>query len=82
MQWFEYSQEPKPGSRTRHRLDALLLLDRFLSYYVMMIYLLFFSHSETGVHFLGGSLVAGELALMAGLFLLGGQFWERLQHLY
>ncbi len=80
--WFKRSHEPKPISRNRHRFGIALLASSFLPHYVMLIYLLFFSHKESEINFLAWTLVAGEAAFMAGLFILGGDFWERLRQLF
>jgi hypothetical protein len=80
--WFKRPHEPKPISRNRHRFGIALLTASFLPHYVMLIYLVFFSHSESEINFLAWTLVAGEMAFMAGLFILGGDFWDRLRELF
>jgi len=80
--WFKRPHEPKPISRNRHRFGIALLTTSFLPHYVMLIYLVFFSHSESEINFLAWTLVAGEIAFMAGLFILGGDFWDRLRELF
>ena len=79
---FKRPHEPRPISRNRHRCGIALLASSFLPHYVMLIYLLFFSHSESEINFLAWTLVAGEAAFMTGLFMLGGDFWERLRQLF
>lgn len=73
---------PRPVGRTRHRLGVAVIAASFLTYYAVLIDLLFFSPAESEVTFLAWSLVGGEAMSMAGLFLLGGQFWERLRHIF
>jgi hypothetical protein len=80
--WFKRPHEPKPIGRNRHRLGIALLAASFMPYYVMLIYLLFFSHKESEINFLAWTLVAGEAAFMASLFMLGGDFWDRLKQLF
>ena len=60
----------------------ILLAASFLPYYAVMVDLLFFSPQGSVINFLAWALAAGELMGMLGLFLLGGQFWERLKHLF
>ncbi|MBU0733421.1 MAG: transporter suffix domain-containing protein [Proteobacteria bacterium] len=79
---FKRTHVPRPVSRARHRVGVALLVVSTLPYYAMLIYLLFFSHKETAITFLVWAMVAGEAAFIAGLFLLGGQFWDRLKHLF
>ncbi|MCP4575239.1 MAG: transporter suffix domain-containing protein [Deltaproteobacteria bacterium] len=79
---FKWSHEPKPVSRNQHRIGIALLTSSFLPHYVMLIYLLFFSHKESEINFLAWIMVAGEAAFMASLFILGGDFWDRLTQLF
>ena len=37
---------------------------------------------ESEINFLAWTLVAGEAAFIAGLFMLGGDFWDRLKQLF
>ncbi len=80
--WFKRSHVEKPISLNRHRLGVSLLAASCLPHYVMIIYLLFFSHKESEINFLAWTLVAGEAALITGLFILGEDFWERLKNLF
>jgi hypothetical protein len=80
--WFKRPHAPEPISRNRHRFGISLVVASFLPYYVMLIYLLFFSHKESELNFLAWTLVAGEAAFMGGLFILGGDFWDRLKNLF
>ncbi len=80
--WLKRPHAPVPISRNRHRFGITLVAASFLPYYVVLIYLLFFSHKESELKFLAWSLVAGEGAFMAGLFILGGDFWDRLKDLF
>jgi hypothetical protein len=80
--WFKRTHEPRPISRNQHRFGIALVVASFLPYYVMLIYLLFFSHKESEINFFAWTLVAGEVAFMAGLFILGGDFWDRLKQLF
>jgi len=82
MALFKRTHKPRPVSRNWHRFGITLLAVSTLPYYAVMIYLLFFSHKEAEINFLAWTLVAGETAFIAGLFILGGQFWERLKHLF
>ncbi len=82
MDIFKRTHEPKPITRARHRFGLFLLIASTLPYYAMLIYLLFFSHQESVINILVWSLVVGEAAFMAGLYILGWQFWDRLTHLF
>ena len=82
MALFKRTHEPKPVSRAIHRFGIILLIASTLPYYAVLVYLLFFSHREAVIHFLAWALVTGEAAFIAGLFILGGQFWDRLKHLF
>lgn len=81
--WFRREAGPlKPVSRGRHRAGVVLLAVSFLPYYAALIYLLFFTPEDATLHFLAWSLVAGEVLGITSLFLLGGQFWDRLRQLF
>lgn len=81
--WFRReAAPPKPVSRARHRLGVWLLAVSFLPYYAVLVYLLFFVPDNATIHFLAWSMVAGEVLGMISLFVLGGQFWERLKRLF
>lgn len=81
--WFRCdATPPQPVSRTRHRLGVWLLITSFLPYYAVLVYLLFFVPDNATIHFLAWSMVAGEVLGMVSLFVLGGQFWERLKRLF
>ena len=82
MAVFKRTHVPKTVSRIRHRIGVALLVLSILPYYAVLVDLLFFSHKEAEITFLAWAMVAGEAAFIAGLFLLGGQFWERLKHLF
>lgn len=82
MAWFKRTHVPKPISRGRHRFGITLLVASTLPYYAMLIYLLFFSHHESDINFLAWTLVGGETAFITGLFILGGEFWDRLKRLF
>jgi len=82
MAMFKRTHEPKPISRTMHRFGITLLIASTLPYYAVLVYLLFFEHREAEINFLAWTMVAGEAACIAGLFILGGQFWDRLKHLF
>jgi hypothetical protein len=82
MALFKRTHESKPVSRTMHRFGTTLLIVSTLPYYAVLVYLLFFSHREAEISFLAWTMVAGEAACIAGLFILGGQFWDRLKHLF
>jgi hypothetical protein len=82
MAVFRRTHVLKPVSRTRHRIGVALFAASFLPYYVVLIDLLFFSQKEAEITFLAWAMVAGEIAFMVSLFLLGGVFWERLKHMF
>ena len=82
MAIFKRTHVPRPVSRIRHRIGVAFLVVSTLPYYVALVYLLFFSHKETAIMLLAWAMVAGEATFIVGLFLLGGEFWERLKHLF
>ena len=82
MALFKRTHKPRPVSRNWHRFGVTLLAASTLPYYAVMIYLLFFSHKEAEINFLAWTLVAGEVVFIVGLFILGGEFWERLKYLF
>ncbi len=82
MALFKRTHKPRPLSQNWHRFGITLLVASTLPYYAVLIYLLVFSHKEAELNFLAWTLVGGEVAFIAGLFILGGQFWERLKHLF
>ncbi len=77
-----HHQEPKPVSRTRHRAGVVLFAASFLPYYIVLVDLVFFAPKGAEITFLAWVMVAGEVAGIVALFLLGGQFWERLKQLF
>ena len=81
--WFRRTAAPpKPVSRARHQAGVLLLALSFLPYYFALIYLVFFVPENATLHVLAWSLVAGEALGIGSLFVLGGQFWDRLKRLF
>ena len=82
MALFKRTHEPKPVTRAMHRFGVTLLIASTLPYYAVLVYLLFFPHRESEINFLAWVMTVGEAAFVAGLFILGGQFWDRLQHLF
>ena len=76
------ARPPRPVSRSRHRAGVWLFALSFLPYYAVLVYLLFFAPEAATIHFLAWTMVGGEVVGILSLFLLGGQFWERLKHLF
>ncbi|MCF8043699.1 MAG: transporter suffix domain-containing protein [Desulfarculaceae bacterium] len=81
--WFRReAAPPQPISRARHLLGVWLLVISFLPYYAVLVYLLFFVPDNATIHFLAWTMAAGEMLGIVSLFVLGGQFWERLKRLF
>ncbi len=84
--WSRYRRHemaaPRPVSRRRHALGVALCLVSPLPYYGAVAGLVL-GYAETGgMPWLVGMLLASEALFVVGLFVLGGEFWERLKKLF
>jgi len=74
---------PRPISRTRYYIGIILLILSFIPCFVVEISLFFgYPKTEEGhvVMYLG--VIAGYTIFIVSLFLLGGDFWDRLKKLF
>lgn len=76
------SAAPRPVSRTRHAVGVGLLFASVLPYYIIAAipFLGLPKHLELRTIIL--TLIIGEVTFIVSLFVLGGEFWARLQKLF
>jgi hypothetical protein len=73
----------KPISKTRHYIGIILLILSFIPCFVVEISLFFGYPKTEGGHvvmYLG--VIAGYTIFIVSLFILGGDFWDRLKELF
>jgi hypothetical protein len=83
--FFSFSKSPaapRPIGRFRHGLGVGMLLASLAPYYAAMGILLFSRPQESDARTLLYLLLSGEALFLASLFVLGGEFWERLKRLF
>jgi len=81
--WFARpAAPPQPVSRTRHRAGVAVLFSSFLPYFAAEAGLLAGCPRAHQAAWTIGLLLASDLLFIAGLFVLGGDFWERLKKLF
>ena len=73
---------PRPVSRLRHRFGVALFFLSMLPYFVAEWLLLLGYTSPVHVHWIIGLLLSGDTLFIVSLFVLGGDFWERLKKLF
>jgi hypothetical protein len=80
--WTRPAVPPRPISRQRHGFGLVLFSLSFVTFYVVM--LIPFLGWDKGIELTSIVTVAlaGELFFLSSLFVLGGDFWERLKALY
>jgi len=73
---------PEPITKTQHAIGVTLFFMSFLPYPVAEA-ILFFGH-PTGrdLHYLVAAMLTGDVIFIISLFVLGGEFWERLKNLF
>lgn len=72
-----------PVGRVRHAVGVVLLLVSFLPYFITEFSLLTgYPRGDAGRWTLFCLLVAGDALFMTSLFVLGGDFWDRLKALF
>lgn len=73
---------PRPVSRRRHAVGLVLFSLSFVTYYLAMAipFLEWEKPTELTAMIVVG--IAGEVLFFTSLFVLGGEFWERLKALY
>lgn len=82
--WFARPQNAPPHriSKGRHYLGVSLLLLSFVSYPITELALFFCNLDANDLRLLLILLVSGEVLCILSLFILGEEFWDRLQHLF
>jgi hypothetical protein len=73
---------PQPISRTRHAAGVTLFFLSFLPYPVAEGVLFFGHPTGRDLHYLVTAMLAGDVIFIVSLFVLGGEFWERLKKLF
>ncbi len=73
---------PRPIGKLRHGLGIALLVGSLIPYYAAIAILLFTRSRETEARTLLYLLLSGEALFLTSLFVLGGEFWERLKRLF
>jgi len=74
---------PQPISKTRHYTGITLLLLSFLPYFITEISLfLGYPKTDSGHLILFLMLLSSDAVFIISLFVLGGDFWNRLQNLF
>ncbi len=73
---------PRPVSRGRHRAGVIILLSSILPYFAAEIGLFLGYPRDHHTAWIVGLLLSSDLLFVAGLFVLGGDFWERLKKLF
>ena len=68
-------------SQARHYTGITLLILSFLPYYAAEVALLFGHLNTQGIHMVVGFMLMGEALFIISLFILGGEFWDRLKKL-
>jgi hypothetical protein len=73
---------PKPISKTRHYLGVTLLVLSLFPYYLSIASLFFMRPDAPNLRALLYALLSGEGLFIAGLLVLGEEFWARLKRLF
>jgi hypothetical protein len=73
---------PQPISRRRHAFGLVLFALSFVTYYVAMSIPFLGWDKSTELAGILVVAISGEVCFLASLFVLGGEFWERLKALY
>ncbi len=73
---------PKPVSRARHRTGVILFLISFIPYPAAEVILFMADPVRLNPRILLLLLLFGDAVFIASLFVLGGEFWERLKKLF
>jgi hypothetical protein len=81
--WFARpAAPPKPVSLSRHRAGVIVLLLSFLPYFAAEALLLLGHPRVHPTAWIIALLISSDILFVAGLFVLGGEFWERLKKLF
>jgi len=73
---------PKPITKTQHAIGVTLFFASFLPYPVAEGVLFFGHPTGRDLHYLVAAMLTGDVIFIISLFVLGGEFWERLKKLF
>jgi F0F1-type ATP synthase membrane subunit a len=73
---------PEPIGKTRHLIGVTLFFVSFLPYPIVVGILIFGNPMGRDLHYLVAALLTGDVIFIISLFVLGGEFWERLKKLF
>ena len=73
---------PEPIGKTRHVIGVALFFMSFLPYPILEGILIFGHPTGRDLHYLVAALLTGDVIFIISLFVLGGEFWERLKKLF
>ena len=76
------ARPPRPIGKTRHTIGVILFFASFLPYPFVVAALMFLHPTGRDIHYLVAALLAGDGIFITSLFVLGGEFWERLKRLF
>ncbi len=76
------ARPPRPIGKTRHTIGVILFFASFLPYPFVVAALMFLHPTGRDIHYLVAVLLAGDGIFITSLFVLGGEFWERLKRLF
>jgi hypothetical protein len=82
--WFARTDPaaPRPISRTWHVVGLILFSLSFVTYYIAMAIPFFGWEKSTELGAIVAVALTGEFLFASSLFVLGGEFWERIKALY
>jgi hypothetical protein len=72
----------RPISRPRHVFGLILFSLSFITFYLAMAIPFLSLHKSTELTAIVVVAITGELLFVSSLFVLGGEFWERIKALY
>jgi len=73
---------PEPIGKTQHAIGVTLFFMSFLPYPVVEGILIFGHPTGRDLNYLVSAMLAGDVIFIVSLFVLGGEFWERLKKLF
>mgnify|MGYP000868173482 FL=1 len=76
------AQPPRPIGKTRHTVGVILFFASFFPYPFVVAALIFLHPTGRDLNYLVAALLAGDGIFITSLFVLGGEFWERLKRLF
>jgi len=73
---------PGPIGKTQHTIGVTLFFASFLPYPIVEGILIFGHPTGRELHYLVTALLAGDVIFIISLFILGGEFWDRMKKLF